>query len=56
MIEKTYGKFFSNLFRLRQESDYEDYKEFSVDEAKEYLEDSKNFVNELTKFIESNIK
>ncbi|NOX18590.1 MAG: HEPN domain-containing protein [Chlorobi bacterium] len=51
IFDKEIGRFYSEVFNKRQESDYEDYKEFSKEETEEILGKAKLFVKELREFI-----
>ena len=55
IFDKEIGRFYSEVFNKRQESDYEDYKEFSKEETKDILEKAKSFVKEVSEFINKKI-
>ncbi len=42
---------YKDAFENRQESDYEDYKQFEMEEVKTHFERMQNFVNEIEKLI-----
>lgn len=44
LIAREYGKFYSDLFDLRQSGDYDDYTEFSRETLQDLLPDAEKFL------------
>ena len=56
IISDEYGKFYNNIFELRQEGDYDDLVEFKREDVEEWLRKAKNFIREIKLIIEKEIK
>ncbi|BDU50872.1 hypothetical protein HLVA_14410 [Haliovirga abyssi] len=54
-IEKQYSKFLTKAFKIRNDSDYEDFFIISKDEVKEQLKNAKEFIERIEKYIQENI-
>jgi len=50
-ISKDYGRWFNRALRSRQEADYEALKSFTLDEAKEIIEEAEEFYDEVKKIV-----
>lgn len=53
LINKETGKFYTEIFELRQDSDYESYFEFEVQEVIDLLEPTKNLITQIELLISS---
>jgi uncharacterized protein (UPF0332 family) len=51
MIDKRYGKLFSQLFTWRQKGDYDDHFNFDEDKIKPYVEPLKEFIEVVKRTI-----
>ncbi len=51
IIDKKWGKFYSNLFLKRQESDYRDFFECPAEEEDEVFRESVEFIQEINRII-----
>ncbi len=49
LIEKQYGKFYSDMYNKRQKGDYQDFVSFEEEEVKEWLGTAEEFINRLEK-------
>ena len=52
ILSTEFGKFYSNLFNKRQESDYEDFKVFEEQDIKPLIKDTESFIKSIRKLIE----
>jgi len=50
------GRFFSRMYDFRQKGDYADFVQFEEEKMKEWLASAENFINELDKVIEADLK
>jgi len=50
-VRRNYGRFYSEMFKRRQTSDYKDLVELMKEDVKEWLEKAEEFVNEIEKII-----
>jgi len=46
-VGKNFGRFYSEMFKRRQTSDYEDLVEMKKEDVKEWLKKAEEFVNEI---------
>jgi hypothetical protein len=53
LVDKTFGRFFNQLFFERQEGDYGDFAEFDSAEVQSWLELAEKFISDLRRLIES---
>lgn len=44
IVSKDLGKFYSKMFKFRQEGDYEDYSEFQIDNVTDWFQKAKHFI------------
>jgi uncharacterized protein (UPF0332 family) len=51
IVAKEIGKFYTELFELRQDSDYESYFEFEVQEVIVLLPPAKNLITEVGRIL-----
>jgi uncharacterized protein (UPF0332 family) len=56
LLDKRLFKIYSLALDNRQESDYEDFSEFSNEDIQEYYQDTLFFINSIEKFIIERIK
>ena len=49
------NNFYSNLFDMRQESDYDDFVIFNQEDVMILLEPAKDFINQIERLIQSNL-
>ena len=52
IVEVEIGKFYSKMFELRQESDYDDLVYFEEEKVKDWLEKAENYLMKLEKCID----
>jgi uncharacterized protein (UPF0332 family) len=51
LIEKDLGKFYSDIFDMRQTGDYEDYIDFTKEDVLDLLEPANNLINEIEELL-----
>ncbi|OFX59544.1 MAG: hypothetical protein A2046_07265 [Bacteroidetes bacterium GWA2_30_7] len=51
MIDKSFGKLYSDLFDWRQEGDYADFITFDQSTVIPFLEQTENFIKEIEKYL-----
>ncbi|OFX58055.1 MAG: hypothetical protein A2046_15605 [Bacteroidetes bacterium GWA2_30_7] len=51
IISKEFGKFYSDLFDLRQTGDYEDFKDNKKEDVIDLIEPAKKLISEIEKLI-----
>lgn len=54
-FEKQYSAVLKNAFLVRQESDYEDFYIISKEEVKRQMDDAKQFVEEIARYLSESI-
>lgn len=47
LIEKRFGKFYSDMFDNRQEGDYKDFVKFEKEDVEEWLNKAEKFINKI---------
>lgn len=52
---KAYSAVLQNAFEVRQESDYEDFYIISKKEVKRQMDDAKQFVEEIARYLSASI-
>lgn len=53
IFNKEYSVIAHELFKARQESDYEEFVEISTAEAKEHIKSASDFLNEVKKYLKT---
>ena len=53
-IDEDIGKFYSNLFRMRQKSDYEDEVEYEKEDVLELIQPAKDLITSIEEFLLKN--
>ncbi|MDQ1265541.1 MAG: hypothetical protein QG635_692, partial [Bacteroidota bacterium] len=53
-IERKYGELYSILFNARQEADYIDYTEYDFEFVSPYLEQAREFIDVISRYIKEN--
>lgn len=51
IIDKSYGKFYKDIFKNRQKGDYKDLIKFEEDDVKKWLSQAERFICEIKKYI-----
>jgi uncharacterized protein (UPF0332 family) len=51
VISRESGKFYSDLFDLRQSGDYDDFTEFNKDTLKDLLPDAEKFIENIENIL-----
>ncbi|WP_373515144.1 HEPN domain-containing protein [Persicitalea sp.] len=54
IVDKELGKFYSSIFTMRQNGDYEDYFEFSEEEVLAWLEPADELINKIEELLKVN--
>jgi len=53
IVEKDLGKFYSDIFDMRQKGDYEDYIEFGQEDVLDMVEPAKKLIDNIEKLLAS---
>ena len=51
MLDKSYGRFFSRLYELRQAGDYDDMYDATPEEVEPYFDTAEKFISEMEELI-----
>ena len=55
LIEKSWGEFYSDMFKRRQKGDYQDFVEFEKQDVKAWLKKSEDFIDKIEELVLKNI-